>query len=186
MTGETMIELPIADEGDFLCVRCARRRKTCCQTCEIYCTPGDVERIEAYTGSADFHEFRRPDDPVYLDQDDDPLWAAHVFRADESRRVLKRKPDGDCMFLGHAGCSLPYETRPIVCRLYPFDYNAEGIRDELCNGCPTELLPEGVGLVQALDMKRTDAERWHRMLYDELQREPKRELPLHFQSHSCD
>lgn len=176
MIEEAMIEFQILDDGDFLCVRCARRQKTCCQTCEIYCTPGDVARIETHTGETDFTEFRPPDDPVYLDQDDDPTWSSHVFREDDTRRVLKRKANGDCRFLGDAGCSLPYETRPLVCRLYPFDYNAEGIREELCSGCPTHLLPEGVGLVQALDMNRADAVRWHGMLYEELKREPKRDL----------
>ena len=159
---------------DFLCVRCSRHMKTCCQTCEIYCTSGDVSRIAAHTGQGDFTEFRRPENDSYLDQDDDPIWRDRVFRPDGSRRVLKKQASGDCTFLGSAGCVLPLEVRPLVCRIYPYEYNAEGIQEELATGCPLELLPPGQGLIQALDMNQTDAERWHKQLYFELQQEPDR------------
>ena len=75
------------------------------------------------------------------------------------------------MFLGTAGCVLPLEVRPLVCRLYPFDYTEDGIKDELSGGCPLELLQPGQSLTEALEMNRTDAERWHAMLYTEVRRE---------------
>jgi Fe-S-cluster containining protein len=156
---------------EFICVRCARHRLTCCQISEVYATPGDVDRITAHTGRDDFSEFRVPDDPYYLDQDDDPAWREHVFRPDSSRRVLKREANGNCTFLGPQGCTLPYETRPLVCRLYPYDYNEDGIRTELVEGCPLELLPPGQGLIEALDMRLEDARRWHRQLYAEIRLE---------------
>ncbi len=152
--------------------------KTCCQTCEIYCTSGDVARISDYTGQQDFTEFRQPANADYLDQDDDPLWRDRVFRPDGSRRVLKKQANGDCTFLGNAGCVLPLETRPLVCRIYPFDYDADGIQSELATGCPTELLQIGQNLIQALDMNRADAVRWHAMLYAELRHEPDRLAPI--------
>jgi Fe-S-cluster containining protein len=157
--------------SDFLCVRCARLMKTCCQTCEIYTTRGDVARIAQHTGLADFTEFRAPEKAVYADQDDDPIWRDNVFQADGTRRVLKRQAGGDCTFLGPAGCTLPLEVRPLVCRIYPYDYDAEGIADELAPGCPLELLAPGRGLIDELGMNRADAERWHRQLYEELQLE---------------
>jgi Fe-S-cluster containining protein len=160
------------DDNEFLCVRCARRRKTCCQISEVYATPGDVRRIAAHTGRDDFTEFRAPDNPEYLDQDDDPAWTEHVFRNGNSRRVLKRRPDGDCTFLGEQGCTLPYETRPLVCRLYPYEYTEAGIQDELADGCPLELLRPGQGLIEALDMNLEAARRWHRQLYTEIRLEP--------------
>ena len=92
---------------EFLCVRCARHMKTCCQTCEIYTTLGDVQRIAAHVGREDFHEFRAPANPVYIDHDDDPTWRDGVFQADGSRRVLKKQAGGDCTFLGERGCVLP-------------------------------------------------------------------------------
>lgn len=163
-------ELPVVDSAseDFLCVRCARHMKTCCQTSEIYATPGDERRIKEFTGQAGFTEFRAPDDPVYLLQDDDPIWRDNVFRADGTRRVLKKQANDDCTFLGEHGCVLPLETRPLICRIYPYDYTADGLRVQLARGCPTELVPEGQTLLEALDIKRSDAERWHKQLYEEV------------------
>ena len=163
---------------EFLCVRCARHTKTCCQRSEIYTTPGDERRIREYSGRANFTEFRVPDNPEYLDQDDDSVWQKYVFRVDNSRRVLRRQPDGDCTFLGEQGCTLPLETRPLVCRLYPFDYTADGISDDLADGCPLELLPAGTGLIEALDMKLEDARRWHRQLYEEIREETQTEATM--------
>lgn len=157
--------------SEFLCVRCARHTRTCCQRSEIYATPGDVRRIGLHTQRDDFTEYRVPANPDYLDQDDDPVWREKVFRADNSRRVLKRQPDGDCTFLGESGCTLPLEIRPLVCRLYPYDYTAAGLLVDLVEGCPLELLPPGQGLIEALEMNRDDAVRWHRQLYEEIQME---------------
>jgi uncharacterized protein len=157
--------------SDHICARCARHQKTCCQTREIYATPGDVERIRAHTGRTEFYAFRVPENPDYLDQDDDPAWRDNVFRADNSRRTLDRQPNGDCTFLGPVGCTLPTEVRPIICRIYPYDYDERGIAADLAEGCPTQLLHAGEGLLQALDMHLADAERWRRQLYAEIRLE---------------
>lgn len=157
---------------EFLCARCARHMATCCQTSEVYVTPGDVDRIAEHVGHRDFYEFRPPDDPVYLRQDDDPIWPKLVFKkSDGTRRVIKRLDTGDCTFLGPQGCVLPLETRPLLCRLYPFDFNQQGILPRLAGGCPVELLPKGQTLIEALDMKQAEAERWHGQLYEELPQE---------------
>lgn len=167
------------NDDEFLCVRCARRRKTCCQVSEIYVTHGDARRVSEYTGRSDFYEYRAPDNPSYAEQDDDPEWQRNVFRADGSRRVLKRRPDGDCTFLGTQGCTLPLAVRPLICRLYPYDYTAEGILPELSPGCPVELLRPGQSLIDALDMRLADALHWHRQLYDEIREEQHAEtLPV--------
>ena len=155
-----------------LCLKCARRGKTCCQMCEIYVTPGDVERIQMFTGRHDFYEFRLPQNPRYLDQDDDPEWARCVFRPDGSRRVLRRTESGDCVFLGTCGCQLPWEVRPLVCRLYPVEYTATGLKTDLADGCPVDLLPPGQDLLSALGMTWAQAEVWHRQLYAEIRMEP--------------
>lgn len=166
------MDLPVLDETEFLCARCARHQPTCCQTSEVYVTPGDAERIAEVTGDESFYEFRLPDDPIYAAENGDPLWIATIFRADGTRRILRRKPGGDCTFLGEQGCRLALETRPLLCRLYPFDFTADGILPDLARGCPTELLPPEQSLLEALQIERADAERWHRQLYQEIQREP--------------
>lgn len=158
-------------QSEFLCVRCARHMKTCCQTSQVYVTPGDVERIAARTGVESFHEYQPPDDPIYLQHDDDPAWMRYVYRPDGTRRILKRRPNGDCVFLGANGCSLPGDVRPLLCRIYPYDFNEQGIYPTLARGCPLELLPDGQTLLEALDMRRDDAERLHRQLYEEIRLE---------------
>jgi Fe-S-cluster containining protein len=136
---------------------------------EVYITPGDVGRIAAEAGHRDFYEFSPPEDPVYLKQDDDPIWPKLVFKkADGTRRILRRRANGDCVFLGPTGCRLSSESRPLICRLYPFDFNEQGILPALAKGCPLELVPAGRTLLESLDMNHLDAERWRRQLYDEL------------------
>ncbi|MCA9263403.1 MAG: YkgJ family cysteine cluster protein [Planctomycetales bacterium] len=158
-------------EDLFLCARCSRHRKTCCQTSEVYTTPEDVQRIAHYTNHQDFTEYRAPDNAEYADQDDDSAWQQYVFRSDGTRRVLRREADGDCTFLGEQGCRLPLEVRPLVCRLYPFQYTEAGIDHDLADGCPLELLRPGLGLLDELEMTRGDADRWHRQLYQEIRLE---------------
>lgn len=154
-----------------LCVRCAQTQRTCCQICEIYITPGDLERITAYTGKSDFFEYRRSANPEYLDQSDDPLWAACVFRPDGTRRVLRRSESEGCLFLGRGGCRLPLEVRPLVCRLYPFDYTEHGLQSVNGTMCPIQLLAPGETLLQSLGMDAEMAEEWRSQLYAEIRQE---------------
>jgi uncharacterized protein len=156
---------------EFLCARCARHTQTCCQRSEIYVTPGDVRRIDEFSARRGYWEFRPAKNPAYADQDDDPVWRDNVFRPDGTRRVLKQQENGDCTFLGERGCVLPLEVRPLICRIYPYDYDASGIAADLATGCPLELLPPGQGLIQALDMNLNDARRWRDQLYEEIQLE---------------
>lgn len=164
-------------EEEFICVRCARHMKTCCQISEVYVSPGDEQRIREHTGETGFSEFRPAEHPSYLDEDGDKTWMATVFREDGTRRIMKRRANGDCTFLGEAGCRLPLEVRPLICRLYPFDYDDHGIREEALDGCPLELLRPGQGILEALDMHRADAERWRAQLYREIRREEHARAP---------
>ena len=161
-----------------LCSRCSRLQKTCCQVTEIYVTQGDVFRIQAATDQTGFHEFRAPQNPDYLDQDDDPVWAYYVFRPDRSRRILKHKENGDCCFLTSEGCQLPMDIRPLVCRIYPYAYrdgHLTGIEEGLC---PVHILEPGKSLTATLGMEETeDPARWVSNLYLEIRAE-KPEAPV--------
>jgi|JI10StandDraft_1071094.scaffolds.fasta_scaffold181542_2 Fe-S-cluster containining protein len=160
-----------SDTADIpLCVRCSRSRKTCCQVSEIYCGAADKQRIAEYTGRTDFYTFVVAEGD-WAPGDDDPPWRDLAFRPDGSRRILARRADGDCTFLGSAGCTLPMETRPLICRLYPFDYDHQGLRPQLSHHCPTQLMKPGETLLGALDMTREVAERWRAQLYRELELE---------------
>ncbi len=154
---------------EFLCARCARHTRTCCQDTEIHVTLGDMRRIAPYTDGENVSEFRAPSHSVYNQSREDPVWHQHVFRDDGTRRVLKQQSGGDCVLLGPQGCRLPSESRPLVCRLYPFDYAADGIHDQLASGCPVELLRPGQQLLQVLSMDIEKARRLHTQLYREIQ-----------------
>ena len=149
------------------CARHAALGRTCCQTAEVLVTAGDRERIAEATGRSDFWEYRAPADPAYLEQDDDPNWIRWAFRGDGTRPVLRRRPEGDCTFLGPTGCTLGVELRPLVCRLFPYSYTEAGL-GAVEDACPAEVIPPGVTILEMLEMKRVDAERWHRQLYAEL------------------
>jgi uncharacterized protein len=128
-----------------------------------------VDRISRHVGRRDFYEFRLPSDPIYMQQDDDPIWPALVYKdANGTRRLLKQEDNGDCQFLGEKGCILPAETRPLICRLYPFDFNEREIVPVLAKGCPVELLMPGQSLLHALHMNYNEADALRRQLYAEL------------------
>lgn len=167
------------------CARCARVQPTCCQRTDILVTDGDRARIRAHlvrsgrAGGDAFWERRAPRDASYLDDDpDDPDWRAATVAADGTRAVLVKRADGDCTFLGEAGCTLPGDVRPLVCRLYPFEYTHRGLADEDPEYCPTALVdPRGTGMVSVLGMRRAEAEVWRRDLYRELGIDARQDAP---------
>lgn len=154
------------------CARCASFQRTCCQRAEILVTEDDVRRVTAQTGAAPdaFVERRRPVDPEYVAPDgDDPNWLRLTVREDGTRRMLRRQANGDCVFLGAAGCRLPLDARPLVCRLYPFAFTESGLDGVDADYCPTTVLaPHGEPMTAVLGMSTVDAERWRSQLYQEL------------------
>lgn len=149
-----------------LCALCAQAGKTCCQQTDILLTGGDVRRVEAYTGTGEFFEFRPPREPGALGDDDDPNWLAYTLRLDGTRRVLRQREGGDCRFLAHDGCVLPAEVRPLICRLHPVTYTEFGLAG-ISPDCPAELAP-GTDVLTSIGMDFAAAAGWHRQLYDEL------------------
>jgi len=157
-----------ADQGK-LCQECARLGHTCCQNHDIYITRGDCLRIFDHTHNKRFYEYRSCGDPAYADQSDDPIWDKYVFRSDGSRRVLRRKENGDCALLTASGCSLPINVRPLVCRLFPYQYSAAGISegwDPECRAAATT--PVHVVENNIAGIQRCDATQWHQLLYNEV------------------
>ncbi|MBN1847660.1 MAG: YkgJ family cysteine cluster protein [Deltaproteobacteria bacterium] len=153
----------------ILCAICAQQGKTCCVGTDIFVTPGDVRRIAAFTSNHDFYEFRSSSIPSYRDQSDDPVWDTLVFRSDGTRRVIKHSSSGACLFLDPQGCRLPISVRPLVCRLHPHIYNAQGLYPGLAPDCPINLLPIGNNLEMAIaGFSNEEAMNWHHLLYEEI------------------
>lgn len=153
-----------------LCSRCASTGKTCCQQTDILLTRADVSRIQLHSGRDDFFEHRPPEDPECLGDEGDPNWLLYTLRMDGTRRVLRQTASGDCLFLNPAGCALPGDVRPLVCRLHPLTYTEAGLTG-LHPGCPGELAEPGQGVLQAIGMDLGAARRWWEELYRELRRE---------------
>jgi len=151
------------------CAQCAAHQATCCERAEILVTLGDVERIRAHLGRDDFVERRVPDDPAYTEPDpDDPEWLGLTTRSDGSRRLLRRKDDRSCTFLASDGCVLPLDVRPLVCRLYPYAFDAGGLVGVDAEYCPTALFGHDRTMVEILGIPARAAEEWRVRLYREL------------------
>ncbi len=153
------------DPEEILCARCARQGTTCCQNTRIFLTSGDMERIAA-AGMRDFHEVVAMAWPKTSAEDLDPAWR-RTF-ASGVRRVLRRRPNGDCLFLGSAGCALDLSDRPLLCRLYPFDYDGNGIKGIHAHYCPYPENENAPLLLALLRMNRTEAEEWRAQFYREI------------------
>lgn len=164
------MSVPDAVVGAAACARCAAMQRTCCQRAEILVTAGDVARIRRHAGRDSFWERRAPTDPAYAEFDpDDPEWSALTVQPDGTRRVLRRRANGDCTFLAETGCVLPVTVRPLVCRLYPHAYTAAGLIGVDSEYCPTaQLAPDGRPMTEVLDIPAATAEGWRRQLYEEL------------------
>ena len=160
------------EEAQPLCARCASLGRTCCQNSQIFITSGDIRRITRETGLADgFAEYAVPADPGYLaNTETDPVWS-RIFGRDGSRRILSRQPGGDCVFLSPAGCRLAMEVRPLICRLYPYDYNDAAIKGVNGHQCPPPERDAPALLLALLSMNRDQAEAWRQTLYREIREE---------------
>ncbi|MDR3077862.1 MAG: YkgJ family cysteine cluster protein [Planctomycetota bacterium] len=158
-------------ESASLCLRCARLGKTCCQNSQIFLTLGDVKRIAQAVGAEDFHVFAAPSDPDYLvDSACDPVWS-RIFSANGKRRILAAKPNGDCLFLGDRGCRLSLDARPLICRLYPYDYVDSTIKGVNGHLCPEPERGSPALLLASLAMNREQAEEWRAAIYREIREE---------------
>ena len=153
--------------GEHLCVKCSKLGGTCCQHTQIFVTDGDVRRIQKASGRTDFHELAGSEKEYVPSEADDPIWARIFGRS--GRRILRHQSNGDCLFLTPTGCSLTLEDRPLVCRLYPFDYNHERLIGVDPHRCPSSLIPADA--LEVFGMTREQAEEWRQTMYREIAEE---------------
>jgi len=115
---EVAVRLPA-----FKCKGCAR----CCRgafgdnTVTIF--PDEIRKIMAATG-LDWLDIVEPEE----EGDEDEYGNRHAFEW-----ALRKKPDGDCIFLENGRCTI-YESRPCICRTYPFYLDEGRVGHGECDG----------------------------------------------------
>jgi Fe-S-cluster containining protein len=122
----------------FRCTGCGN----CCKEPLLPLTDGDVRRIAARTGDAP-SDFVVWIDRDGIDMDDEP--EAFIKLRQGKRVMVLRHERGGCRYLGKDNrCSI-YESRPLGCRIYPFDpgFKKDGKLKHLkivkATECPYEL-----------------------------------------------
>ncbi len=157
----------MTEETDSLCARCAASGYTCCHNTRIILTHGDLARIAEVAGE-DFYEYVNAGKAGKRELEEDPIWAG-LFAEGRRLRVLRRQPDGrSCHFLAPNGCRLTLETRPLICRLYPYDYTHGSIKGVHAPYCPEPESDDPDLLLALLGMHRDTAEQWRIALYKEI------------------
>lgn len=150
------------------CMDCARAGTSCCNHYQIVLTTGDIERMASFLGHQNFFTIEPPilED---MEPDYDPDWLPLVLGDDTRIRVLKRDANRTCFLLSATGCSLPAENRPLICRLYPYTYNEEGILG-IDHDCPISKEMEWGTVLERLDMPAEKAKQWLSLLYAEVKK----------------
>jgi len=118
----------------FECQRCAK----CCRgafgdnTVTVF--PGEIRAIMAATGRS-WGEVAEPEE----DGDVDRYGNRHAFEW-----ALRKKPDGDCIFLEGGRCAI-YDVRPWICRTYPFYLDESRVGHGECDGLCKDRSRDGPG-----------------------------------------
>ena len=160
-----------------ICAECARIQETCCQRAAtvVALTRGDIERISRFSGQDCFFELKAVEGDlkhIYANpancSDDDRIYVANLFDREGRRNVLKKKANGECRFLTGDGCQLPPDVRPIVCRLYPYEWND---RREVWlepDYCPRMLFKDDEDLIAKIGLRAEAAQHLVALLYREI------------------
>jgi Fe-S-cluster containining protein len=161
-----------------LCLECSKLDKTCCQLGSgvVLLTDQDINRIELFVNEnkdLQIKNFWLNEEPKeYLSNriksSFDPNMKKYALSLDGKVQTLKHKSNGDCIFLSDKGCVLPMETRPLYCRIHPYDFVEEEIVGITFVDCPVHLLKKRGDLPDEINVKYDDADRWTKMLYKEL------------------
>jgi Fe-S-cluster containining protein len=111
-----------------VCSRCAARGRTCCTVSsgdEEFCFPISIPEMEAIRSAGQGGEdcfALAPNTAGFVKQLSMLMPAADIrgaFPKQGSHWRLATTEQGDCVFLGPAGCVLARSVRPAYCRLFP-------------------------------------------------------------------
>lgn len=151
------------------CIACAQQGQSCCRNVHIYLTCGDVDRIGQICLTKNFYHFA-PLTADYEDGGGDPAWNTAILDTEGKRRVVRQKDNGDCYFLTENGCSLPSHVRPLLCRIYPYDFRPYSLCG-ISSSCPIAKEPQWLHILNASEMKKSNAQIWISQLYEEIGKE---------------
>ncbi len=149
------------------CCECAEKKSSCCVNMEVYLTPGDVMRIHNVTKADDFLVFKPPG-IKYAEAGKE--WFKRISRPDGCRRVLRSMDDGACFFLTQSGCRLSLEQRPLLCRIFPIEFDEQNLLD-IANECPLSLMKDPNLSLIKMGMTFEKLIDWHAQLYEEINQE---------------
>ena len=151
------------------CLDCAAKNRSCCGNVNIYLTLADVERIASCGVVEDFYSLE-PLTAEYLDGGGDPNWNALILDESGRRRVVRQKPDGNCVFLSDTGCRLASDKRPLLCRIFPFEFLGEKIIG-ISDYCPVSAVDNWQEVLNESEMNTESSLKWIKQLYREIYQE---------------
>lgn len=151
------------------CLDCASKNRSCCVNVHIFITSGDIERISQASDTKDFYS-KEPLTPEYFDGGGDPEWNGLILDENGCRKVLSQKPNGECIFLSDRGCRLKPDVRPLLCRIYPYDFLGSKISG-ICHSCPVSASDDWQAVLNQSQMHYGAALEWVKQLYEEIYRD---------------
>jgi Fe-S-cluster containining protein len=138
MSVRSCMPTPHTDYLKFRCTGCGN----CCKDPLLPLTDADVRRIQARTGDA-AADIVRWVDRQGIDMDDEP--EAFAMLRQGKRVMVLRHENGGCRYLGDDNRCTIYSSRPLGCRIYPFDpeFTSQGKLKRLtiikATPCPHEM-----------------------------------------------
>lgn len=162
------------------CSECSKLQLTCCEleVTEVAITNGDIRRISDYTGRNDFYHLKQVSEEmkyVYENPANVPKgleqYVEYLFDEEGRRNILKKNERNGCCFLTPNGCALPSNIKPIICRLFPYDWNDN--RDVWMDftTCPKILFKDEQELKELVCLPEEEAKRLIDLLYYEIMNE---------------
>jgi len=132
------------------CLRCGR----CCTSFGVCVTPFDILRLSRATGFGPADLVMTIFEPPERERDEPAI------RIDGKPSLLvlrwRGNPERRCLFLSDTGC-MAYDSRPMLCRTYPFKAANGKLKDLGSRACPRLWVPQESGSYLE-DFKRYELE----------------------------
>jgi Fe-S-cluster containining protein len=115
------------------CMRCGN----CCTRFGVCITPFDIKRISEAQGKPPASFVSLVLEPPQRERREPAI----IIDGKRRLLVLKRDARDICCFYAASGC-LSYESRPMLCRTYPFRLEGRKLVDMKSRACPMDWMPK--------------------------------------------